>query len=130
MDSQYVVMKMSAQDIHPWTESEIQQMIDDSFSEDVDKASVARHAFETILFSMHRLPLSLVKEYLGEDPCVDGGTIGEPVTQKEYVHILHEKLKHLCIETMRWYFSPPLSPDVCFKVALTKFVWYYMEYHN
>ena len=74
--------------------------------------------------------MALVKEYLGEDPCVDGGTIGEPVTQKEYVHILHEKLKHLCIETMRWYFSPPLSPDVCFKVALTKFVWYYMEYHN
>ena len=61
--------------------------------------------------------MALVKEYLGEDPCVDGGTIGEPVTQKEYVHILHEKLKHLCIETMRWYFSPPLSPDVCFKAC-------------
>ena len=94
------------------------------------KANEARRTLDTIVSSMHRLPLSLVKEYLGEDTCVDGGTIGEPVTQPEYVRILRDLLRHSCLKPMRWYFSPPLTRKECTKFALTKFLWYYLEYHD
>ena len=130
MAGQNVITQMSPSEIEPWAKAQVRQMVQDVFSVDDEKAKEAKHVINNIVCSMQSRPLSLVQGYLGEDTCVDGGTIGEPVTQPEYVHILRLHLIDLCLEPMMWYFSPPLTREVCTIIALTNFLWYYFEYHD
>ena len=132
MAGQRVTWQMRPSEIEPWTEPEVRQMVQDTFSVDDEKAKEAKKTNITnnIVFIIHNRPLSLVQEYLGEDICVDGGSIGEPVTRPEYVHILRMHLVGLCFRPMERYFSPPRTPKYCTMLALTNFLWYYFEYHN
>ena len=110
MIGQKVIMQMSPSEIDPWTEPQVRQMVQDVFSVDDEKAKEAKRVINNIVCIIQNRPLSLVQEYLGEDICVDGGSIGEPVTRPEYVHILRVHLVDLCFKPMMRYFSPPLPP--------------------
>ena len=121
MAGQKVIMQMSPSEIEPWAKPKVRQMVQDAFSVDDEKAKEATNVTNNIVFIIHNRPLSLVQEYLGEDICVDRGSIGEPVTQPEYVHLLRMHLVDLCFEPMMWYFSPPLTPKECTILALTNF---------
>ena len=130
MTGQKVIMQMSPSGIEPWTQPQVRQMVQDVFSVDDEKAKETKNVTNNIVFIIHNRPLSLAQEYLGEDICVDRGSIGEPVTQPEYVHLLRMHLVDLCFEPMRWYFSPPLTPKECTILALTNFLWYYFQYQD
>ena len=109
MAGQRVTWQMRPSEIGMWTEPKVRQMVQDVFSVDDEKAKEAKRVINNIVCSMQSRLVSLAQGYLGEDTCMDGGTIGEPVTQKEYVHILLCRRRHLCIELMMWYFLPPLT---------------------
>ena len=130
MAGQHVTMQMSPSEIEPWTRPRVLQMVQEVLSADPEKAKEANNVINNIVCIIQNRPLSLVQEYLGEDICVDGGSIGEPVTQPEYVHLLRMHLVDLCFEPMRWYFSPPLTPKECTILALTNFLWYYFQYQD
>ena len=130
MAGQHVIMEMSPSEIDLWTKPQVVQMVQDSFSADAEKAKEAKSIIKQTVWHMQSRPLSLVQGYLGEDTCVDGGTIGEPVTQPEYVHILRMHLIDVCLELMMLHFSPPLTRKECTMLALANFCWYYFEYHD
>ena len=129
MAGQHVIMEMSPSEIDLWTKPQVVQMVQDSFSADAEKAKEAKSIIKQTVWHMQSRPLSLAQGYLGEDTCVDGGTIGGPVTQPEYVH-LRMHLVHVCSEPMMWYFSPPLTPKECTILAVANFFWYYFQYRD
>ena len=130
MAGQRVTMQMRPSEIESWTRPRVLQMVEEVLSADPEKAKEANNVINNIVCIIQNRPLSLVREYLGEDSGVDGGSIGEPVTRPEYVHILRMHLVGLCFGPMERYFSPPLTPKYCTMLALTNFLWYYFQYHN
>ena len=130
MAGQRVTMQMRPSEIEPWTRPQVRQMVQEVLSADPEKAKEANNVINNIVCIIQNRPLSLVREYLGEDSGVDGGSIGEPVTRPEYVHILRMHLVDLCFGPMERYFSPPLTPKYCTMLALTNFLWYYFAYHD
>ena len=55
-------------------------------------------------------PLASIKQYLGDDPQIDGGSIGEPTAQPAYARVLRESLHEKILEAGEMYYCPPLSP--------------------
>ena len=94
---------------------------------------IARGAFarkeEDVNFIVLFLEFSLkpaligVKEFLGHDSQVHGGTMGDPITQPEYVRLLTEDLWHRVVDNSKFFFCPPWSKVEIRARAVTDYVW-------
>ena len=68
-------------------------------------------------------PLTSIKQYLGDDPRIDGGTMGEPIEQPEYACLCRDLLRNKIIEAGEMYYCPPLSPARTNLECLTDWLW-------
>ena len=84
--------------------------------EDVD-------VFGLLLESSLKPALIGVKEFLGHDSQVHGGTMGDPITQPEYVRLLTEDLWHRVVDNSKFFFCPPWSKVEIGARAVTDYVW-------
>ena len=94
---------------------------------------IARGAFarkeEDVNFIFLLLEFSLkpaligVKEFLGHDSQVHGGTMGDPITQPEYVRLLTKDLSLRVLNNSEFFFCPPWSKVEIRARAVTDYVW-------
>ena len=71
-----------------WTEEKVIQVCREAFSGDDESG----HLFQVWMDNSIAVPLSEIKAFLGDTETLDGGTIGEPIIQPDYVHELYELL--------------------------------------
>ena len=64
-----------------------------------------------------------VKEFLGHDSPVHGGTMGEPIMQPEYVRLLTKDLSLRVLNNSEFFFCPPWSKVEKGARAVTDYVW-------
>ena len=98
-----------------------------------DILTIARGAFarkeEDVNFIVLLLEFSLkpaligVKEFLGHDSQVHGGTLGDPITQPEYVRLLTKDLSLRVLNNSEFFFCPPWSKVEKGARAVTDYVW-------
>ena len=75
---------------------QLTEAIDESFDiddieENIDKES--RHAVSVEFDRVLARPISLMKVFLGDEPELDGRTMGNPIFQPEYVFIVQDNLE-------------------------------------
>ena len=69
----------------------LKEAIDDDNEENIDKES--RHAVSVEFDRVLARPISLMKVFLGDEPELDGRTMGNPIFQPEYVFIVQDNLE-------------------------------------
>ena len=52
----------------------------------------SRQFFTVLMDQSLIIPIKLIKRFLGDDPRLDAGTIGEPFPQPRYLHVVREHL--------------------------------------
>ena len=90
-----IVQQIPADDVdhNPITPEFVMQLLDESGND-----PEAAHFVRALADQAIKKPMILIKKYLDEDPRVDGGTIGEPVSQPNFVFIVRECLLQAIVE--------------------------------
>ena len=103
-----------------WTPAQVRQVLE-SAAQNQDSESM--QLFLTWLDDSIQKPLASIKQYLDDDPRIDGGTIGEPIEQPEYACLCRDLLRNKIIEAGEMYYCPPLSPARTNIECLTDWLW-------
>ena len=85
-----VIMELPREELNftEWIEEKVIQVCREAFSGDAESG----HLFQVWMDNAIAVPLSEIKAFLGDTETLDGGTIGEPIIQPDYVHELYELL--------------------------------------
>ena len=75
--------------------------------------------FDRVIAQIHES----IKEYLGDDPRIDGGSIGEPIAQPEYALLCRDFLHNTIIKAGEMHYCPPLSRASTNIECLTDWIW-------
>ena len=106
--------------LHLWTRAQVRQVLE-SAAENQERE--AMQLFLTWLDDSIQKPLASIKQYLDDDPRIDGGTMGEPIEQPEYAWLCRDLLRNKIIEAGEMYYCPPLSPARTNIECLTDWLW-------
>ena len=82
-----------------------------------------RHALKALTHQALDGPLSRINQYLGENPDVSGGTIGDPIIHQPFVAMLRAQLCKALSRQGRLFFCPPLSKKYASKVLIAKYLY-------
>ena len=114
---------MSIDQIHLdlWTRAHVRQVLESAAENQEDSENM--QLFLTWLDDSIQKPLAPIKQYLDDDPRIDGVTIGEPIEQPEYACLCRDLLRNKIIEAGEMYYCPPLSPARTNIECLTDWIW-------
>ena len=119
-NQQYLQMTMCIDQIHGWTRDEVRQVLESAVE---NQEREAKQWLVLWLDESIKEPLASIKQYLGDDPRIDGGTIGEPIAQPEYALLCRDSLRGKITEAGKMYYCPPLSPARTNIECLTDWIW-------
>ena len=87
------------------------------------------NGFRNILVEQgHDHVIKRVKEYLGADPNVTGGTEASPIDQPEYVFYIKNILDDTLLRNAMVYFCPPFSNKERLIRCMVDYCWAFIEY--
>ena len=119
-NQQYLQMKMCIDQIHAWTRDEVRQVLESAVE---NQESEAKQWLVLWLDESIKKPLASIKEYLGDDPRIDGGSIGEPIAQPEYALLCRDFLHNTIIKAGEMHYCPPVSRASTNIECLTDWIW-------
>ena len=94
------------------------------FLEHADKGDKdSRHMLKLLMDQALKSPLSRIKQYLGENPDVSGGTIGNPIIQPAFVGMLRAQLCAVLSRQGRLFFCPPVSTMYASKLLIANYLY-------
>ena len=119
-NEQYVRTMVRIDQIHAWTRAQVRQEL---VSAAENQESEAMQMLVIWLDGSIKGPLASIKQFLGDDPSIDGGSIGEPIAQPAYARVLRESLHEKILEAGEMYYCPPPSPARTNIECLTDWIW-------
>ena len=128
--SQEVRAPLSLEVLHGmklWTKETTRAVVDKA----LDKNDVEAKELLELFIDRSIIPaLYLVQKFLGHDPDVSGGTIGEPRSPQPYVYVLKSSLKKALFRgcnSKAPFPGPAYSSRELYKRALTEFLWEWID---
>ena len=104
-----------------WTPAKVRHVLESAAQNQEDSESM--QLFLTWLDDSIQKPLASIKQYLGDDPRIDGGSIGEPIAQPEYALLCRDFLHNTIIKAGEMHYCPPLSRASTNIECLTDWMW-------
>ena len=102
-----MIWKQSVSFVQSWTHGEVEEI----FNMALEGKSDERGLISVWMEVAHEPILSRVLAFLGEDPDVSGGTMGNPKMPPECAYILKEELEYTAVENFSYYFLVPYSDE-------------------
>ena len=119
VDRQAVVSEVTPSEIEFLTYDDILLIARGAFARKEDDVDLIGLLLESSL----KPALIGVKEFLGHDSQVHGGTVGDPIMQPEYVRLLTKDLSFRVLNNSEFFFCPPWSKVEIRARAVTDYVW-------
>ena len=119
VDRQAVVSEVTPSEIKFLTYDDILTIARGAFARKEDDVDLIGLLLESSL----KPALIGVKEFLGHDSQVHGGTMGDPITQPEYVRLLTKDLSLRVLNNSEFFFCPPCDKVETGARAVADYVW-------
>ena len=116
---QYVRQEIPVSELHTWTKGQVEKVLKLSF----EGKSEERGWINIWMDVAHRPILSRVLAFLGENPDVSGGTMGNPKMPPESLYILREMLEDTAVHNFKYYFLVPYSDNELRFRAFLNYLW-------